>query len=959
MKKRFLSLAVLIALTFTLLSGTHTAATESISLTKAELNFIEKHPIITLGVDPEFVPYEFIDTDGKYKGIAADYIKLIEEKTNLRLQVQTGLTWPDAYDKAMKGEIDVLPCISKTAEREQYFLFSDPYYYFQRALYVLDSNNTIKSLSDCVGKTIAVQTNSSHHSFLNSYKEINVSLYETVEDALDAVSTGKELAFIGNEATSNYLIKEYGITNLKYSIIESEQKSGLYFAVRKDWPELVSILNKCIQSITKEEQLEIYNKWTGTDNAAAYRQILRITVAIISILVLVFIISSFWITRLKKEISLRKKAEAELKRLKEDAETANSYKSSFLARMSHEIRTPLNAITGMTYLLAKSDINSTQRIYLDKISQAAKNMLGIINDILDFSKIEAGKTELERIPFNLDLLLEQVVNIISYRIEEQGIDFSINKNPELPNHYFGDPLRLQQILTNIINNAIKFTNAGSVTVTVDLEDHKSDSCRIIFKITDTGIGMNKLQLDQIFTPFDQGDASISRRFGGTGLGLTIAKTFIELMGGDIQVESRENAGSAFTVRIPFDIDTSKESIETTSKSSVDFNRLHLLVIDRSPFYTNLIKDYLTAFHIHADFAHTSEQGLKLLMEAGKDNHPSYDLLLLDYSTPDENGINFYTHVMELVQEPPKCILMLPIAHEYLMEGLEGTKIAFGIMKPFMPSTLYNTILELTKIQVVNLSSDYVGNKNLPNLVAGESYHILIVEDNKTNQMIAQSILSPIGCRITLADDGKEGYEYYAEHREDIDLILMDLHMPVMNGLEATILIRKINREVPIIAMTADAITGIEEKCKSAGIDFYISKPFDPDQFLQTVAGVLHRQKRNPVIYYEETRKRIGCTPEVLDKILRQYYNETLGVAAAVVSAIEEEDFTKASEIIHKLKSSSGNIGAKELYQVASDLNSALKSDDRSLIQKILPEFLEQTKLVQSELKYHLGIESEG
>jgi signal transduction histidine kinase len=200
------------------------------------------------------------------------------------------------------------------------------------------------------------------------------------------------------------------------------------------------------------------------DHTIVYRRILEIFGIIGAVLLFAFILSSFWITRLKKEISLRKKAEAELKRLKEEAELANAYKSSFLARMSHEIRTPLNAITGMTYLLGKSQVNSSQRLYLDKISQSSRSMLGIINDILDFSKIEAGKIEIEKVSFNLDILLEQVVNIISYRVEEQDLDFSINKSPDVPTYFIGDPLRIQQIITNITNNAIKFTKEGSVNI---------------------------------------------------------------------------------------------------------------------------------------------------------------------------------------------------------------------------------------------------------------------------------------------------------------------------------------------------------------------------------------------------------------------------------------------------------------------------------------------------------------
>lgn len=322
MKKRLLALMLLsiliIAATVTS-TGTCSAATKEITLTADEQAFINSHPVIRLGVDPKFVPFEFIDSDGQYKGIATDYLKLIEEKTGLTFEVEKGLTWPEAYAKAVSGELDVLPCVSRTEARAKIFLFSESYYYFQRAVYVQKDNQTIRSIDDLRDTTVAVQINSSHHSYLTAYEDIKLSLYDDVVEALQAVSTGKELAFVGNEATSNYLMKENGITNLKYSILESDIKDGLYFAVRRDWPELVSIFNKCIESITTEERISISNKWNGMDNTLVYRRILEIFGIIGAVLLFAFILSSFWITRLKKEISLRKKAEAELKRLKEEA----------------------------------------------------------------------------------------------------------------------------------------------------------------------------------------------------------------------------------------------------------------------------------------------------------------------------------------------------------------------------------------------------------------------------------------------------------------------------------------------------------------------------------------------------------------------------------------------------------------------------------------------------------------
>ena len=435
------------------------ARDDTISWTPEELAFMEEHPVIRLGVDPKFVPFEFFDKDGTYQGITSDYLEIISEKTGLEMVVTPGLTWTEAYEKALHGEVDMLPAVSKTPAREHYFLFSEPYYYFKRVIVVRDSTQGISSLEDLFGQTVAVQKNSSHHSYLADYPQLNLSLYDSVEAALTAVADGSETAFVGNLATTNYLINSTGLTNLKYVAFEAEKQQGLYFAVRNDWPVLIGIIDKTLATITPEERIAINSKWVGADVEPDYGPVYQVVMIVSGVIILIWLVSIYWILRLRREIDTRKKIQCDLEIARQEAEAANTIKSSFLARMSHEIRTPLNAITGMAYLVKKTQVTLTQKMYLDRITQSANTMLSIINDILDFSKIEAGKIELERVSFNLDQVIQDVINIVSYKIEEQRIGFKLTKDPKIPNCYFGDAKRIEQILLNLINNATKFTNS--------------------------------------------------------------------------------------------------------------------------------------------------------------------------------------------------------------------------------------------------------------------------------------------------------------------------------------------------------------------------------------------------------------------------------------------------------------------------------------------------------------------
>jgi len=944
---------------FIVFSNVGFANANQIEFTATEREFIEKHPVIRLGADPQFVPYEFFDTDGQYKGIAADYIKLLSERTGLKLETEKDITWAEAYEKAVERKLDVLPCISKTKEREPFFLFSKPYYSFQRVIVVKDSNKNVTELEDLFNKQVAVKKGSSHHSYLKAFSAIEFSLYPTEEAAISAVADGRETYFVGNLATSSYLIKGNGFTNLKYIQINSEEPQYLYFAVRQDWPELISIINKGLDSITEAEKIDINNKWIGIENQADYSEIIKIIAIVSGVILVIFLVSLYWIIKLRREVAERLRVEAALKVAKEEAEVANNIKSTFLARMSHEIRTPLNAITGMAYLIKKTDITTTQRIYLDKITQASRNMLGIINDILDFSKIEAGKIELERVSFNIDKVLQQVISIVSFHIEEQGIDFYLNKDPHIPVNFWGDPTRLAQILLNLINNAVKFTTQGQVAVRVRLVAIEKDMFHLEFSVKDNGIGMSDEQLSQLFKPFDQGDSTINRRFGGTGLGLSIVKSLVEMMGGEIRACSNLGEGSTFTINLALEVDREKEDADKEKTASIYFENIRVLVLEKSTTHLNLLRDYLNSFNMAADFTSSEAQAIEILGNTINNDENSYDLLIVDNETPNGGGIEFAKRIREesSIAKKPKIILMIPLMREDLFEKIEDTDIDFGITKPIIASVLFNGIIQIFGDKVLAIHDRLANSDPTNNFIVDYPYHVLIVEDNKTNQFIARSILEQAGFKVSLSDNGKTGFEFYGKHQTEIDLILMDLHMPVLNGYEATALIRELNASLPIVAMTADAITGVEEQCQKVGIDYYISKPFDPEEFVATIWNVLKTipKERKEIEHEEAEINELDSNPEViLDEneglrllgnnrdlylmVLDEYYRENKDVLAMLSNSINARQYQEAVQIMHKVKSSSGNIGAKRLFAIASELQKSLTKEDKAEIIRLHKQF---------------------
>lgn len=939
-------LILLGAVLLTALMPACSAAPLSDRLTEEEREFIRAHPVIRLGVDPKFIPYEFIDSDGVYKGITADYLKLISERTGLRFEVAKGLPWEEAHDLAIRKQLDALPCVGKTAYRERFFVFSNSYFLFQRVIFVNEKNTSIRSFGDLANKSVAVQVNSSHYGYLRDrWPGLTLNLYRTVEEALKAVADGEETAFIGNLATSSYLARVSGITNLKYIKMDVDESQYLYFAVRDDWPVLAGILNKALADISEAEKIRIYNRWIGIGSKADYTEVLRIGGIIGAVVVIILAVSAFWIVRLRSEVKVRRQVEAQLQVAKEEAENANHVKSSFLARMSHEIRTPLHAITGMAYVIRKTNVTAAQRKYLDRITRSAQDMLGIINDILDFSKIEAGKIGIERVSFNLDDVLQHLMSVVAFKIEEHNIDFSMERDPQLPVVFWGDPNRLQQVLLNLVNNAVKFTQDGKVAVSVRLVAKVREDYLLEFSVRDTGIGMTEEQLAQVFTPFSQADSSISRRFGGTGLGLSIVKSLVELMGGSIQAFSAAGEGSTFNVRLTLTADQSAEYEERKRAASAYFRNVRILVVEKSSFYANLLGNYLGAFNIAAEFAASEARALELLKGAAGGG-AEYSLVLVDAETLPEGPIEFRAKVRGLkgLKEAPKFIVMIPIIKEELFDKLEAAGLGFVLSKPIVPSILYNEIVEALRMDVAAMGDQAPPAGREAGVKADRPYRVLIVEDNKTNQFIAQSILTEAGFRVTLTDNGMEGYETFQQDADGFDVVLMDLHMPVMNGFETTEMIRRLNAGVPVIAMTADAIIGVEDKCRGAGFYDYISKPFDPEQFVEIVlqaakAGAKGELRDDvPALDEADGIRRLGGKADLYELVLAEYYKENAATAAALQAAIADRDYAGAGRMVHKLKGSSGSIGAKGLYEAAVDLQKALAEEDEQAVPGLYERF---------------------
>ncbi|MDR2782465.1 MAG: transporter substrate-binding domain-containing protein [Treponema sp.] len=812
--------------------------TNSIKLpfTPGEEAFIRNHPVIKVGVNPYFMPFEGFDENKRYQGVISDYLEAIERQSGLRFEIQEELSWYEAYNKALDGEIDLLPAMQKSRASEMFFLFSKPYFNFRRGIIIRNNDTSIKSFKDLQNKNVAVQFESAEYDYLNALSLTGLHLYASIEEALIAVSTGNEIAAVGNLSTAGYYIHQNGITNLKFILLDDNSRGSLHFAARREYRELISIIDKVISNIPVEEKHAINNAWIQVSNTVDYTLIFEIISVVSFIIILIFTISIYWILRLRKEVETRTLAQKKMELAKQDAETANRIKSNFLARMSHEIRTPMNAVIGMAHLIGKTGITATQAMYLRNIDQAASTILGIINDILDFSKIEAGKVELERTSFNLDEVLQNAVNIISYRAREKRVAFRLVRDAALPFFFYGDPKRIEQVLLNILNNAVKFTREGEVAFYIGMNSVTATQCHILFIIHDTGVGMSEHQLEHLFEPFSQEDPSINRQFGGTGLGLSIVKNLVELMNGSIKAYSVKGKGSRFSIGIVLDMDIEQEERMRRKFAEVVKKNARILVWE-TPFGDDIVHENCAVWGVKNERV-SSEKDALALLEAASDNGTPFDVFILDYDAPSDKGFDFISGIRKNGRVTmPFVIMLLPMeGEETRLHEFERTA---GVSKPVIFSILFKELYAALQDPAREKSATARPVAPAPASAPQAGCCVLVVDDNEINRTIAESLLEAGGFTVLQADNGDAGVRVFEEHQDEIRAVLMDLHMPGgINGTEAAERIRRLSETVPIAAMTADVLEGVKDMCESHGMRYFISKPFDPKHFTAQVRSIV-------------------------------------------------------------------------------------------------------------------------
>jgi len=700
--------------------------------------------------------------------------------------------------------------------------------------------------------------------------------------------------------------------------------------------------------------------------------------------------------QLKDSFEALENSRAETQAAKEAAEEATRAKSEFLANMSHEIRTPMNAIMGMAHLALKTDLTPKQYDYLKKVDISARSLLGIINDILDFSKIEAGKLNMEAVDFQLEDTLDNISTLIGIKTQEKGLELLFKTDPSVPTALVGDPLRLGQVLINLSNNAVKFTDSGEIVVTTELVTKNDTQVTLKFSVRDTGIGMTAEQAAKLFQPFMQADSSTTRKYGGTGLGLTISKRLAEMMGGNIWVESEPGQGSTFSFTANFGpgIEKARERFRPTK----DLRGMKVLVVDDNATSRSILQDLLESFSFEVTLAASGQEGLTELEKASPDR--PFELVIMDWKMPGMDGIEASKRIKNHtgLSTIPAIVLVTAYGREEVMQKAEAVGLEGFLLKPVSPSMLFDTIMQAFGKQI-DATSKAVPRKEkearvLENI---QGACVLLVEDNEINQQVAKEILEGAGLNVTVVNNGQEAVA--AVKANAYDAVLMDVQMPVMDGYTATRAIRKWEsvsakadtdmietrkekkelkaqssklkesdseelsafslqpsaraKRVPIIAMTAHAMTGDEDKSLQAGMNGHVTKPIDPDQLFAALQkwirpGKKRFQDRQTKIFAEAPEavrmiseekelpedlpgfdlsdglNRLRGNKRLYRKLLLNFAADYRGVSKEIRQALDAQDFERTHGLVHNLKGLAGNLAAVALQTSAVNLEKLVK-----------------------------------